>query len=245
MADKILIVDDDVELRQELKDLLSEYEVLEASEGRLALDMLKRANEIGVVILDVMMPGLSGLDILAEIKRIEPELTTIMLTGHGSKDVAIEALRSRADNFLEKPVDPQALKEIVDKSLEATKGDPNLPLGTKEKIEKVLRFVERNCFKKTTLKEAARAVYLSPKYLSRIFKERTGMGFSQYRLKIKTERAKELLSKPGYNVGQISDKLGYENIESFIRQFKKITGYTPTEFRRKSIDAKSKRKAKR
>ncbi len=245
MTDKILIVDDDAQLREELKELLSEYEVFEASDGRLALEMLRRANEIGVVILDVMMPGLSGLDILAEIKKLEPGLTTIILTGHGSKDVAIEALRSRADNFLEKPVDPQALKEIVDKALEATKSGTDEPLGTQEKVEKVLRFIERNCFKKTTLTEAARAVYLSPKYLSRIFKERTGMGFSKYRLKIKTERAKELLRKGGYNVGQISDKLGYENIESFIRQFKKITGYTPTEYRRRHSGPRSKRKAKR
>jgi two-component system response regulator YesN len=83
------------------------------------------------------------------------------------------------------------------------------------------------------LKDAAQAVYLSPKYLSRIFKQSTGKSFSEYKLKIKTEKAKELLSKTGYNVNQLAEKLGYENAESFIRLFRRFAGYTPTEYRKK------------
>jgi AraC-like DNA-binding protein len=73
---------------------------------------------------------------------------------------------------------------------------------------------------------------LSPKYLSRVFKERTGTGYSAYRLKIKAKEAQRLLSRAGLSVSEIADKLGYKNVESFIRQFKKMTGTTPSAFRK-------------
>lgn len=242
MADKILIVDDDAEIRSELKDFLDGYEVLEASNGPDALKILRRANEVGLVILDVMMPGLNGLDVLTEIKRMDSKLSIIILTGHSSKDVAIEALKGRADDYLEKPVGIGRLKESVDRLLGAgcAKGDIGA-LDLKGKIEKVKSFIERNCYKKVTLIDAAASVCLSPKYLSRIFKEVAKEGFNEYKLAIKIDRAKGLLKKSGYNINQISDKLGYENAESFIRQFKKMTGFTPTAYRNKiNKDKKSK-----
>ncbi|MDD5730314.1 MAG: DNA-binding response regulator [Candidatus Omnitrophica bacterium] len=236
MAEKVLIVDDDREFREELKEALEEYQVLDASSGVEALGMLKRANEIGVVILDVMMPGLSGTDVLREIKKRDPELGIVILTGHGSKDVAVEALRGNADDFVEKPVDIENFKEIIEKLLEKRRrGEDGIDISDiNGKIEKIKDFAERNCYKKIGLKEAAEAVCLSPKYLSRIFKQKTGKSFSEYRLKIKIEKARELLSKSANNVNQIADKLGYENVESFIRQFKKLTRKTPTEYRKKN-----------
>ncbi len=230
MADKILVVDDDEDLRRELRSFLEEYEVVEAPDGQAALNILKRANEIGLVILDVMMPGINGLDVLAEIKKTNPDLKTVILTGHSSKDVAIEALKNRADDYIEKPIFIDRIKETVEKFLEKGGEDP---LDLKGKIEKIKRFIERNCYRKTTLEAAAKSIYLSPKYLSRIFKEQVGMGFSEYKLRVKIARAKELLAKTALNVNQVSDKLAYENTESFIRQFKKFTKQTPTGYRKK------------
>ncbi len=234
MPEKILIVDDDADFREELRDYLEDYEIAEASSGVEALNLLKRANEIGAVILDVMMPGLTGTDVLGEIKKIDPSLGIVILTGHSSKDVAIEALKGHADDYVEKPVDIGKIKEIIARLLARRNGETDIDASdTKGKIHKVRQFIEKNCFKKTTLKDAAEAVCLSPKYLSRVFKENAGIGFNDYRLKVKIGAAKELLAKSGYNVNQVSDKLGYENTESFIRQFKKLTKYTPTEFRKK------------
>ncbi|MDD4938967.1 MAG: response regulator [Candidatus Omnitrophica bacterium] len=245
MPEKILIVDDDAEFRQELRDYLQDYQVVEAANGMEALRIINRANEIGVVILDVMMPRISGTEVLSEIKKIEPDLGIIILTGHSSKDVAIEALKNRADEYLEKPSSIESLKEIIEKLLSKRNGEAEIDTANTEgKVLKVRRFIEKNCFKKTTLKEAAEAVCLSPKYLSRVFKEETGAGFNEYKLKIKIGSAKELLGKSGCNVNQISDKLGYENAESFIRQFRKLTRQTPSEFRRK-LQGKRKKKAPR
>ncbi|MFA5117736.1 MAG: response regulator [Candidatus Omnitrophota bacterium] len=232
MTDKILIVDDDAEFRSELKDYLDDYEVVEASGGSEALQLLKKAHQVGLVILDVMMPGLSGMDVLREIKNADPDISIVILTGYSSKDVAIEALKAHADDYIEKPLDIHKIKEIVDRLLENKLEASGIDTKSiKGKIEKIKRFTERNCYKKISLRHVAEEVCLSPKYLSRIFKQVTGRSFSEYRLGLKMEKAKHLLLDTGYNINQIADKLAYQNAESFIRIFSKNTGCTPADYR--------------
>jgi YesN/AraC family two-component response regulator len=232
MPEKILIVDDDAEFRAELHCALDGYDVIEASSGKDAMHLLRKPNEIDLVLLDIMMPGVSGTEVLREIKQFSPGLAIIMLTGYSSKDVAIEALKGHADEYIEKPLDIDKTKEIIDRLLQSKRGESEASAcGRDDKIEKVKRFIERNCQKKVMLKDAAQAVFLSPKYLSRIFKEETKMGFNEYKLKFVLERAKQLLCQTGYTIGQISDQMGYQNTESFIRIFEKLTGLTPTGFR--------------
>jgi len=97
----------------------------------------------------------------------------------------------------------------------------------------------------------ANAVCLSPKYLSRVFKEKTGEDFNYYKLGIKISKAKELLTGTAKTVSEVSDKLGYRNAESFIRIFAKFTGKTPTGYRKRPAgnsgkkEKKSARKRKR
>lgn len=237
MSYKILLVDDDREFREEFQDAFEEYDVLQASSGSEALDILKRPNEIDIVVLDVMMPGMRGTETLKEIKKLSPSLAIVIVTGFSSTEVAVEALKGHADDYIEKPINIDRAKEILDVLLKSKDGEvENLDL--KGKIERVKRFAERNFDRKVTLEDAAKAVGLSSKYLSRIFKSETGNSFSEYRIECKVHRAKEMLFQTGLNVNQISDKLCYENVESFIRTFKKIAGSTPTEFR-KDIRQKS------
>lgn len=239
MTETILLADDDKEFRAEFKELLDGYHVKEASDGREALDILQKANDIDLVILDINMPRMNGLDVLTSAKKIDPNLKIIILTGHSSKDVAIEALKGHADDYIEKPPNPEKVQKVIENLLEKKyTGDSIENTGSKGKIERVKRFLERNCYKKTRLEDAAQAVCISAKYLSRIFKEITGESYVQYRLGIMIEKAKEFLNKEGSNISQIAYKLGYENPESFIRQFKKFTAKTPAEYRKKMAGVK-------
>jgi YesN/AraC family two-component response regulator len=244
MAQWILVVDDELELRQELDDALSEeYDVVQAAHGQEALAILHRPHRIEAVILDVMLPGASGTDVLRQIKELDPALGIIIMTGHSSKEVAIDALKGHADEYIEKPVNPAKVREAL-RSVLAAKDMPvrRQSADTKGKIAQVQEFLKRNCHKKVSLRDVAGDVCLSPKYLSRIFEEQTGMRFTVYRLKLKISRAKELLCKTGYNIDQISDTLGYRNTESFIRQFKKLAKATPTAFRKKAKAAVRRRR---
>jgi len=239
---RILLVDDDEVFRNEFRECFQEYGIKEASSGEEALKILKRPNEIDLVILDVRMSGMNGIEVLERIRRLTPEVRIVIQTGYSSKDVAVEALRGQADDYIEKPLDIDATKEIIEKFLGTKRGEPDYSaIDVKGKIERVKNFVERNCFRKVTLNDAAIYAYMSPKYLSRIFKQYTGTGFSEYRLALKIAQAKNLLKKTGYNIDQISDKLAYQNSESFIRQFKKLTSRTPTEYRKLVRSKKKKR----
>jgi two-component system response regulator YesN len=238
MRSKVLIVDDDEILRGELKDFLEGEDVIEAGSGEGALNLLRRVNNVGVVVLDVMMGGINGLDVLTEIKKNNPKLPVVIVTGNSSKNVAIEALKNHADDYLEKPVDIHRLKDVVDKILDGESDNEVNSYGIKGKVQRVKSYVEKNCYKKIRLNDVAEAVALSPKYLSRVFKQQMGMDFSEYRLKIQMDKAKAFLVKFDYNVNQVAEKLGYENSESFSRQFKKIVRLTPTAYRRKAQQKK-------
>jgi len=232
MPYNILLVDDDRAFREEFREALEDYAFIEASTGQEALEILKKPNEIDLVILDVMMPGMKGTEVLKDMKRIAPDLGIIILTGYSSKDIAVDALKGHADDYMEKPVRINTAKEVIEKILCSKEGNGEA-YDTHGNVERVKRFIERNFHKKVSLVDAAMAVSLSPKYLSRIFRQEAGVGFSDFKSQVKIENAKKWLTTTGYNVNQISDKLGYENVESFIRTFKKYAGATPSEYRKK------------
>lgn len=241
MPETILIVDDDATLRQELKCSLDEYEVSEAEDGQRALQILSRPNNIDLVILDVKMPGLSGTEILKLIKKRDPLVSVIIFTAFSSKDTAIEALRGQADEYIEKPVDIDYLKQVIERALDKrdAKSDVSV-IGINGKIDQVKKFLERNCYKKVSLQEAGAIVSMSPKYLSKVFYDKAGISFVDYKIKIKIEKAKELLNTTEMTVARLSDKFAFGNPESFIRIFKKTTGQTPAEYRNKTEYKKKK-----
>jgi len=246
MAEKILLVDDDAAFRSEFKDFLEGYSVAEAGDAKEALEILKKPNDIDLILLDIRLPGMDGLTLLQKIKEAAPDPSVVILTGHSSKDVAIKALKLHADDYLEKPLDVLKAKDVIERLLESRQGADDIASASiAQKIEKVKRFTQRNCHRKVSLADAAEAVCMCAKYLSRTFKRHTGMEFGEFRLQAKMARAKSLLLDTGYNVDQIAEKLGYLNTESFIRQFKKLTGLTPKKFRKAPRPTNGRRPAKR
>jgi len=235
MAYQILVVDDDADFREELRHCLDGYRVIEAANGPQALAILKKPNAIDLVILDAVMPRVLGTEVLREIKKIKPSLSIIMLTGQSSKDIAIDALKGRADDYIEKPINIGKFLETVQLTLaaKARKGFTDTH-GIHAKIEQAKQFIERNFDKKVALKDVGDQVCLSPKYFSRIFKEVAGRGFNEYRLSVKIKQACELLKNSDYTVTQIADRLGYQNLESFIRMFEKMMKASPTQYRHKN-----------
>ncbi len=229
----ILLVDDDPDFRAELKETFDEYRVVEASSGQQALHILRQPNLIDLVLLDVKLPGgSSGTDILRELKRLSPGLKIIILTGYSSKDVAIEALKGRADEYLEKPLDILKTKELIEGMLGASRSSAEAGVpDARGKVELAKDFLERNYHKKAGLKEAAQVVCMSPKYLSRVFRDITGTGFNDYKLQLRIKRARYLLKRSHLNVSQISAELGYQNCESFIRIFEQFCHTTPSAYR--------------
>jgi two-component system, response regulator YesN len=230
MSYNILLVDDDREFRKEFISYFDNYNIIEVSNGNDAVRIIESPNNIDLVILDVMIPGMKGTSVLKKIKELNSELKVIIITGYSSKDVAIDSLKGKADDYIEKPANPVKIQESIDKFINRNYEIEDFSINSK--IEKIKDFIQRNSDKIISLDDVSKIVFLSPKYLSRVFKEMTGTGFKDYILKIKTDEAKKLLVETGHTINEIASKLGYKNAESFIRLFKNETNMTPTEFRK-------------
>ncbi|MBT0664235.1 response regulator [Geobacter pelophilus] len=112
----ILIVDDEAIIRDLCSRALKGYHVLEASDGTDALSLFEQGG-IDVILTDVMMPKMSGLDLLKRVKEIDPTSVVIIMTGFAEKEVILNALKDDADDFIAKPLNLLQLKTAVDKAL--------------------------------------------------------------------------------------------------------------------------------
>src|SRR5579863_6991627 len=106
----ILVIDDEAGIRESLEVLLSleGYSVRMASDGEQGLRILELEN-FDLVLLDLALPGQTGLELLPRIKVLQPELPVIMITAYGTVDNVVEAIRAGAENFVQKPWDNEKL----------------------------------------------------------------------------------------------------------------------------------------
>jgi putative nucleotidyltransferase with HDIG domain len=115
---RILIVDDEVEITEILADLLSEdYQCLKAASAEQALDLLGQY-QFQLVISDITMPGMSGLDMIPHVKQRSPETVVVMISGMQTVESAIGALRLGAFDYLMKPFDLRQVEAVVKRALE-------------------------------------------------------------------------------------------------------------------------------
>jgi putative nucleotidyltransferase with HDIG domain len=118
MSPRILIVDDEVEITEILADLLSEdYECLRAASAEEALARLHEG-QFQLVISDITMPGMSGLDMIPHIKALSPDTVVVMISGMQTVESAIGALRLGAFDYLMKPFDLRQVEAVVKRALE-------------------------------------------------------------------------------------------------------------------------------
>lgn len=225
----ILVVDDNPKIFSSLVVAFPIFTFTHAISGEEAFDVLKKPHDFDIVILDVKMGGMSGLETLKKIKGIQPALPVIMMTGFGTRDVLIKALQNHADDYIDKPFDIPDVKCKILKLLDRTRVDR---VRNFDAIERTKRFVRRNCERELNLNQAAEVAALSPKYLSRKFKKETNQSFTEYRVGIKMSRAQQLLRTTAMTISEVSDAVGYESPESFMKIFKRILGCTPTEYRK-------------
>ena len=114
----ILVADDELIERQTLTDILrlEGYHVSAVANGEAAVDYV-RLNQVDLMILDLRMPGMNGLDVVKVVNRISPDIEIILLTAYGSIESAIDALRSQVHDFLLKPASPTQILESVVRGL--------------------------------------------------------------------------------------------------------------------------------
>jgi len=116
---RILVVDDEAVVREGVRRILENdrYSVESCSSGRAALDLMQ-IKDFDMVITDLKMPGMSGLEVLKTIKILQPEIPVIIITGYSTVDTAVEAMKNGAIDYIAKPFTPDQLLEKVGKAFE-------------------------------------------------------------------------------------------------------------------------------
>ncbi len=145
---RILVVDDDPKMLKLLDlRLKSEgYEVIPANGGHQAINKLEQSKP-DMALVDVNMPGMSGLELLVELKRKAPGLPVVIMTAYSSEDVAVTALKRHADGYITKPFHAQEISQIVQENIQQCRGfsayqgfldkSPSSPVGLIHQISKL------------------------------------------------------------------------------------------------------------
>jgi len=140
---KILIVDDDKSIRKTLRDILEfeKYEVTEASDGLDCIVKIKQ-NSFDVIIMDIKMPKMDGMEAIDKIQGIAPHVPVIMISGHGNIDTAVEAVKKGAFDFIQKPPDLNRLlitiRNAMDKSTLITETKVLKKKVQKSKVQQII-----------------------------------------------------------------------------------------------------------
>jgi NADH:ubiquinone oxidoreductase subunit E len=115
---KILVIDDERGIREGCRRILESenYQVLTAEDGSKGLE-LARTDQVAVALIDLKMPGIDGLEVLREIRKINAEIIPIIVSGHGTIESAVEAMKAGAFDFITKPFTPDQLLKIIDRGL--------------------------------------------------------------------------------------------------------------------------------
>ena len=118
---KILIIEDEAAIRRVLKKIISEenegYEVEEAADGLQGLEMILN-NDYDLVLCDIKMPKMDGVEVLEKVKKVKPEIPILMISGHGDLDTAVNTMRLGAFDYISKPPDLNRLLNPVRNALD-------------------------------------------------------------------------------------------------------------------------------
>jgi YesN/AraC family two-component response regulator len=247
MKKNILLVDDERWVRTALKWTINKlnlplHVVHECENGLEALDWIKQ-NDADLVLTDIRMPIMDGLSLVKELSHLKKKQDVIVISVHDEFQFVQQAMRAGVTDYLLKPVEETELRGCLEKWLdkqseEETKrktakiGDENLPSST---IERVLQYLEKAPLDQITLKDAAECVHMNPSYLSQLFKQQLNKKFVDYITELRIEESKRLLLNTSLRMSEIAERVGYSDLAYFSNNFKRITGCSPSEFRKSAI----------
>lgn len=121
----VLIVDDESIVRESLKDWFKDsYRLATVETGEEAVELMQKQH-FDILIIDVRLPGKSGIQVLKDVKEIKPHIRPIVITAYPSVELAVEAMKLGAVDYLTKPVSPKDLEKLIEKTLDMCKGEHN------------------------------------------------------------------------------------------------------------------------
>lgn len=252
---QLLVIDDESFVRRGIVTLipfeqLGIDQVFEASNGQEAIDLV-REKEIQLILCDINMPKINGLDLAKMVKEEKPWIKIAMITGYDYFDYAKQALKIGVEDYILKPVSKSDVYEALANLIKKIEQDATLremlhhvqtvqhepveldSTGYKKKIDAV---IEAKLSEETfALSVLAEELGLNMSYLSTLFKRIYGISFQDYMLNERLEKSKILLLSTSLKNYEIAEKVGITDPNYFSTLFRKKFGSSPNQFKRKVL----------
>ena len=252
-ARTILVVDDSVDMRNFLTNILShDYHVLTASDGAEAEEII-RTKAVDLVVTDLMMPNVDGLELTQFIKRNKDYdfIPVILLTAKTAIESRLQAMEDGADDYVTKPFEPEYLRArihniLVQRNqleqsyrerlmrLEPQKADE--PIPSDSFLAKLLDVMERQMDNNTlTVDEMVDEMGMGRTVFFNKLKSLTGLSPVEFIREMRIKRAAQLLEEQRYNITEVTYMVGMNDSRYFAKCFKNTYGVTPSEYRRAAL----------
>lgn len=232
---KLLLVDDNEFERNGISYLLQKYQIpvsiSEVSNGLDALALLK-SEHFDVLISDIKMPIMDGIELIKRVREFDTLIDVVIISGYDDFEFAKKLLNSNIVNYILKPLNTLEFIETI----------TNLPCLKKESttayskiINQVLTIIESEFSQNLSLEDLASRVFLSPSYLSNLFKKEVGENMIPYLNQYRLERARDLLTHSNMKVTDIAVFVGIPNTSYFNRMFKAAYHMSPSTYRKNQV----------
>lgn len=251
---KAIIVDDEKHVREGLL-LLGQWDkygintIFEAEDGEEAIKLITE-HRPQLIFTDMRMPKKDGIKLLKWIHASAIPCTTIVVSGYEDYEYMRNAIQYKSFDYILKPIDPEILNETLEKAVKEWQGQDlsRTPKVEEDQIKKtkfqkeknsiqnIEEYLRSNYQSEINLQEIAERFFLSKEYISRKFKQEYGETLTDYLMKIRVQKAKELLVIEHVKIYEVAYDVGYQNEKYFSKVFKKVAGVTPNEYKNSLSD---------
>ena len=239
---KLLIVDDEKTTVQMLKKSIdfSEYGISVVDEAYDGLSAFEKIENYDVVFVDINMPKLDGLTMIERaLKEKNAKAKFIIISAYSDFSLVKKAMKYGVYNYILKPIDIAEVKGELEKiqdehSVSEFEKKPHHKIEDGKSSELILavkKYVDENYHKKLSLNILAKKFFINPIYLGQLFKNKLGIYFTGYLLKVRMERAKVLLTTTEKRIIEIAQEVGYNDYDYFLISFEKYEGIKVTKYR--------------
>lgn len=256
----ILIVDDEPRTREGVRKTLEawsggKHRIVTAASGVEALEWLEQ-KEANLLVTDVRMPEIGGLDLVEKASGLPHRPVSIVISGHPEFDYAQRALQYGVVDYLLKPLDKSRLVQAVEQALKREEElhriermerlvDKKLLETSRHdkvygpQVQEAMDYIEGRLGETVSMKEVAEHLHVNASYFSVLFKEQTGLTFTEYMTRRRIQRAKELLGGTRLSIAQIAEQVGYQTDKYFVKVFRSMEGTSPGQYRKSVSDPES------